>query len=160
MTMPRMAPGGLDHSSREAFIRSLLPIARQVEQESGVPAEVLVAMAILCVALVSLAQLFIVATTANIAARHTTYASVLAAQKLEELRTLAWADLVPSPVDALRDDIPGYVDAVDGYTRRWSIDPLPADPDRALVIRVVVTRASAAIAEDVHMVVVRAKTAP
>src|SRR2546423_15347124 len=52
--------------------------------------EVLVATALLATALVSLAQLFAMSTRSNIGSRNTTYAAVLAQQKLEELRSLAW----------------------------------------------------------------------
>ena len=62
--------------------------------------------------------------------------------------------LSPSPPGALGADCPGYVDYVDElgrwvgsgplppgrtvYTRRWSVEPLPADPMNTLVLRVVV----------------------
>src|SRR2546421_1418731 len=52
--------------------------------------EVMVATALLATALVSLAQLFVMSTRSNIGSRNTTYAAVLAQQKLEELRSLAW----------------------------------------------------------------------
>jgi type II secretory pathway pseudopilin PulG len=52
--------------------------------------EVLVAAGLLATVLVSLAELFALSARANLASRNTTYASILAAQKLEELRSLAW----------------------------------------------------------------------
>lgn len=64
--------------------------------------------------------------------------------------------LSPSPADALRQSTNGYVDHVDSngnllgggtippagtaYLRRWSIEPLPTDPDHTLVLQVLVTR--------------------
>ena len=120
--------------------------------------EVLVAISVLSVGVVSLAQLFTVATASNISSRHTTLASVLASQKLEQLRARPWADLTPSPGTALQEDTPGFVDEVGTYTRRWSIDPLPAAPDDAVVIQVRVIRAFAGPAEHVRMVTVRSRT--
>jgi prepilin-type N-terminal cleavage/methylation domain-containing protein len=144
--------------------------------------EVLVATAILATALVSLAQLFALSTRSNIGSRNTTYAAVLAQQKLEELRSLAWGfdqiglpisdittdttvtpeqpiggtGLSPSPDSALQGNTVGYVDYIDSYgnkmgtgtappqnaiyTRRWSISPLPTNPNNTLVIQVLVTR--------------------
>jgi prepilin-type N-terminal cleavage/methylation domain-containing protein len=103
--------------------------------------EVLVATALLATALVSLAQLFAVATRSNIGSRNSTYAAILAQQKLEELRSLAWGfdqvglpisdistdttvtpetpaggtGLSPSPSSSLQSNTQGWVDFVDGY---------------------------------------------
>ena len=146
-------------------------------------AEVMVATALLATALVTLAQLFAVSTRSNLGSRNTTYAAVLAEQKLEELRALTWgfdstglpltdtttntavnpdepdggSGLNPSPVTALQENTNGYVDYVDQwgnkigrggvtppadaiYTRRWSITPLPTNPNNTLVLQVLVTR--------------------
>lgn len=144
--------------------------------------EVLVASGLLVTAVVTLAQLFGASTRSNLAARHTTYAAVLAEQKVEELRGLTWGfdtlglpvtdtttdtavtpetstggtGLSPSPASALQENTPGYVDYVDGFgnklgtgaqppadaiwTRRWSIQPLPTNPNNTVVIQVLVTR--------------------
>ena len=56
--------------------------------------ETLVAISITAVALTALAQLFIIATEANADARRTTFASILATEKIEQLRSLG-ADLAP-----------------------------------------------------------------
>ena len=143
--------------------------------------EVMVATGLLVTALVTLAQLFVISTRSNIGSHNTTYASVLAEQKLEELRALAWGydtqglplsdtttntavtpetptggtGLTPSPSTALQSNTTGYVDYVDQfgnklgtgqnppqqaiYTRRWSITPLPTNPNNTLVIQVLVT---------------------
>lgn len=142
----------------------------------------MIATAILATALVSLAQLFVVSTRSNLGSRNTTYAAVLAQQKLEELRSLAWGfdqfglpisdlttntavtpetpaggtGLSPSPDSALQSNTAGYVDYIDAfgnklgtgqappqnaiYTRRWSISPLPTNPNNTIVIQVLVTR--------------------
>jgi hypothetical protein len=146
-------------------------------------AEVMVATALLATALVTLAQLFAVSTRSNLGSRNTTYAAVLAEQKLEELRALTWGfdstglpvtdtttntavnpdepaggtGLNPSPATALQENTNGYVDYVDQwgnkigrggappptdaiYTRRWSITPLPTNPNNTLILQVLVTR--------------------
>ena len=142
----------------------------------------MVATALLATALVSLAQLFALSTRSNIGSRNMTYAAVLAQQKLEELRSLAWGfdanglpisdittdttatpeqpiggtGLSPSADSALQSNTVGYVDYIDSYgnklgtganppqnaiyTRRWSISPLPTNPNNTLVMQVLVTR--------------------
>jgi prepilin-type N-terminal cleavage/methylation domain-containing protein len=143
--------------------------------------EVLVATGILTTALVALAQMLAMSVTANTAAKNTTFATVLAEQKLEQLRALTWGfdasglpvsdstsntavdpeqtaggtGLSPSPAAALQEDTGGYVDYVDRwgkivgndandppdgalYFRRWSIEPLPTNPNNTLIIQVLV----------------------
>ena len=145
--------------------------------------EVLVASGLLASALIALAQLFAISTATNLSSRNTTYAAVLAEQKLEELRALTWGfdreglpitdtttntavnpetptggtGLTPSPPTALNENTEGYVDYVDQfgnkvgtggtsppgdaiYSRRWSIMPLPTNPNNTIVIQVLVTR--------------------
>lgn len=145
--------------------------------------EVIVATVLLAMSLVSLAQLFGISTQTNVTSRSTTYASVLAEQKLEELRGLTYGfdqsglpltdsttntavageppsggtGLEPSPTTALQENTPGYVDYIDQwgnkvgtggqtppsdalYTRRWSITPLPTNPNNTLILQVLVTR--------------------
>lgn len=134
------------------------------------------------IALVSLAQLFAIATRANTTSRFTTRAGVLAEQKMEQLRSLTWGfdsiglpftdtssdisvlpeaptggtGLSPSPAGTLTDNTPGFVDFLDArgrwigtgtgpppgtlYIRRWSIEPLPTNPNNTLVLQVVVTQ--------------------
>jgi prepilin-type N-terminal cleavage/methylation domain-containing protein len=145
-------------------------------------AEVMVATALLATAVVTLANLFGVATRTNLGARNTTYATVLAEQKMEELRALTWGfdsqglpitdtstdtsvssdspvggtGLAPSPSTALQQNTPGYVDYVDQfgnklgtgvnppqgavYQRRWSVEPLPTNPNNTIVLQVLVSR--------------------
>jgi hypothetical protein len=143
--------------------------------------EVLVATGLLATAVVSLAQLFALSTRSNIGARNIGYTSILAEQKVEELRALSWGfdsqglptsdittdtsvspeiptggtGLSPSPPTALQENTPGYVDYIDQfgnklgggsnppdgavYTRRWSISPLPTNPNNTLILQVLVT---------------------
>jgi hypothetical protein len=64
--------------------------------------------------------------------------------------------LTPSPSNSLRANVPGYVDYLDQfgrslgggmliptgtvYIRRWSIEPLPTNPNNTLILQVVVTK--------------------
>jgi type II secretory pathway pseudopilin PulG len=101
--------------------------------------EVLVATTVMTVALAALAQLFAISTRANASAKNTTYASVLAGQKMEQLRGLTWGfdtlglpltdsttnitvvpesptggkGLSPSPPGALGQNTEGYCDYID-----------------------------------------------
>jgi type II secretory pathway pseudopilin PulG len=118
--------------------------------------EVLVATTVLFVGIASLAGLAMMATRANLAARTTTQAALLAAQKMEELRAGDGAGLVNAPGDALVRNTDGYCDFLDAagrplgggpsppreavFVRRWSIAPLPSNPATALVLHVRVLR--------------------
>ena len=144
--------------------------------------EVLVAMGLLTVVSMSVAQLFALTTRANVTAKGATSTTSMAEQKLEQLRSLTWgfdlagqglpvsdtstnltatppthdgSGLNPSPSDSLEQNTPGFVDFLDGggqwvgtgnqppasavYIRRWSITPLPTNPNNTLVIQVLVT---------------------
>jgi type II secretory pathway pseudopilin PulG len=114
--------------------------------------EVLVAISIFAAAVVSLAQLTGMATSADLQAGRTSFAAVIAQQKIEELLAASPAiDL--SPAGALTNSLNGWFDFVDGhgrtigtgasppvgsdYLRRWSVEPV-SDSD-TLVVRVLVT---------------------
>jgi len=146
-------------------------------------------MVVMSVALVGLAQLFALSTSANTNARTNTYAALLAQQKMEQLRGLTWGydilglpvsdyatdtsaaaavsgcaasgggsatGLAPSPWGTLQQNTAGWVDYVDRngcvlggggaapagtvYTRRWSVEPLPSNPNNTLILQVLVTR--------------------
>ena len=146
--------------------------------------EVLTATTIMTVALAALAQLFVISTQANASAKTTGYTTVLAQQKMEQLRGLTFGfdsqglpitdmtsvttvypenptlpsgkGLTPSPPRTLGTNTDGYCDFVDKfgntlgggttpptgtvYIRRWSIEPIPTNPNNTLVIQVLVTR--------------------
>ena len=129
--------------------------------------EVLVATTLLFVAVAALAGLSVMATQANAHAKTTTFAALLAARKIEELRALSWgydalgnprsdSGLAASPSDALDQNTSGYCDFLDpggallgggtspptqtAFVRRWSIQPLPSNPANVLVVQVVVRR--------------------
>jgi len=163
--------------------RSIVGPRRRVASQEGFSlVEVLVAVVILVTGLIAVAELFIISTNANRAARRVTSTAVLAQQKIEQLRGLTWgfddfglpisdystdvtvtpptssggAGLQPSTGDTLAKATSGYVDYLDAfgawvgtgasppagavYERRWSIDPLPTNPNNTLVFQVVVDR--------------------
>ena len=142
--------------------------------------EVVVAMGILTVVSLGVAQLFAASTRVNIIARSQTSTTMLAEQKIEQIRALTWGydaqglpvsdtvsnlsvyptstgggGLGPSASDSLETNRTGFVDFVDAggawvgtgaapsgaavYIRRWSIQPLPTNPNNTLVIQVLVT---------------------
>ena len=147
--------------------------------------EVLIAMGLLTVVSLGVAQLFAVSTRANYVAKGQTSTTALAEQKLEQLRSLTWgfdtdgqglpvsdtstdlstdpttasgSGLNPSPSNSLQTNSNGYVDYLDShgqfvgtgtnippeavYVRRWSIQPLPTNPNNTLILQVLVTPVS------------------
>lgn len=145
--------------------------------------ETLVATTIMIIGVASLAQLFVLSTKANTSGKVTTMATVLAEQKMEQLRSLEWGfdtlglpltdittntatvpesatggtGLSPSPTKTLATTTVGYVDFLDAngaslggasttppagaaFIRRWSVEPLPTNPNNTLVLQVLVTR--------------------
>ena len=144
--------------------------------------EVMFSLGILMAVCLGVAQLFTVATRANLGAKGQTSTSILAAQKMEQLRGLTWGfdstalglpltdattdlcqdpptntggGLNPSPPGTLQANTPGFVDYLDQYgnwagtgstptptayyIRRWSIEPLPTNPNNTLIFQVMVT---------------------
>lgn len=165
--------------------------------------ETLIALGLVTGAVIALVQLFALSTSSNLGSKSMTYAAFLAAQKIEELRSLAFGfdanglPLTDTDSDTVRDapaggtglslsapgtlaqNTAGYVDHLDGsgntrgggvtppgdaiYTRRWSVEPLPADPGNAIVIQVLVTVrgriASISMAPgDVRLTTIRTRT--
>ncbi len=126
--------------------------------------------------------MFVISTNTNRESRRVTTTAILAQQKIEQLRALAWgfddfglpisdyssnitvtppastggAGLQPSPANTLTTSTTGFVDYLDAYgawvgtgttpptgalyVRRWSIDPLPTNPNNSLVFQVLVGR--------------------
>ena len=151
--------------------------------------EVLIAAGLLIVVAVGVSQVSAAAVRASHAARARTMAAVLAAQKMEQLRSLTWSrtlvgspgvtvpvsdvstdvssdpptgsgrGLLPSPAGTLDENVPFYVDYLDGagawagrgatppatavYVRRWAVQPLDSDPADILVLQVIVTTTAA-----------------
>ena len=128
--------------------------------------EVLIATGILITAAAAVPQLFTAATRANVEAGAITWATTLAAQKLEELEA-------QSSLDAVGDESVDYLDssgALDvpgspppAYRRRWWIEPLPWAPEGTLVLGVAVSRyreGDDAAPETVELVTLRPRTVP
>jgi type II secretory pathway pseudopilin PulG len=127
--------------------------------------EALVATLILTTGLLAMAELVRVATVTNTVARNNTLAGILAEQKIEQLRSLAWefdANGIPlsdaglqASSASLQQNTPGFVDHLDGggqivgrvaqppasavYTRRWAIEPMPTSTGPTVLIQVLVT---------------------
>jgi type II secretory pathway pseudopilin PulG len=144
--------------------------------------ETLVATGLLAGAVAVLGQMFAISMADHTSARTATFAAVLADQKMEQLRGLAWGfdiiglpltdtssnialpiesatggpGLSPSPSNSLRANVDGYVDYIDQfgrivgggatvpaqavYIRRWSVEPLPTNPNNTVILQVLVTR--------------------
>jgi hypothetical protein len=159
----------------------LAECSRRPEETGSTLVEVLVSTLLMAAGVLTMSQLFLFSTMSNTTARADTFSAVLAEQKLEQLRALAWGfdvaglpvsdfatditvtpesptggrGLQPSPASALQQTTVGYVDHVDAsghivsnlvnppntavYTRRWSIEPLPTNPNNTLIIQVLVT---------------------
>jgi type II secretory pathway pseudopilin PulG len=144
--------------------------------------EVTIASAIMIAGAASLAQLFVMSTRTNVNAKSTSMSTLLAKQKMEQLRGLQWGfdalglpvndttsdttkvpeaqaggtGLSPSPAGTLNQNIVGWVDYIDQfgaslggasttppanaiYIRRWSVEPLPTNPNNTLILQVLVT---------------------
>ena len=144
--------------------------------------EVMFASAIMLAGAASLAQLFVLSTRSNISAKSTSMGTLLAQQKMEQLRALQWGfdalglpvtdtttntttvpesnqsgtGLAPSPAGTLNQNKVGWVDYLDRfgnplggasetpadgtvYIRRWSVEPLPTNPNNTLILQVLVT---------------------
>ena len=116
--------------------------ARRAKAEAGFSlVETLVATTMLAVALTALAELLVISVRNNAVAKNGTFTSVLAAQKMEQLRSLTYGfdvlglpvsdtttdtavipetptggtGLAPSPTNTLRANTDGYVDYLDPY---------------------------------------------
>jgi prepilin-type N-terminal cleavage/methylation domain-containing protein len=99
----------------------------RIESSSGFSLiEVMVASAILGCAVLSIAQLAAASTQSTAGARDVSEATLLAWQKIDQLRALAWtfddagapvsdAALLPSPAGVLMLDTGGWVDYVDAW---------------------------------------------
>jgi prepilin-type N-terminal cleavage/methylation domain-containing protein len=112
--------------------------------------EVMIATSILAIGLISLAQLALLSRASDRAAAFVTTASVLAQDKMEQLRAAPWPDSGGPACCEFFDA--GGVLLGDGptapvgtvYVRRWSIDPVAGVADSARVLQVWVTPRGAA----------------
>jgi hypothetical protein len=124
--------------------------------------EALVATALLAAALTVIASLFAMSVRANVEARRVTMASVLARDKLEQLRAPG-VPMAPSPPDSLGRNREGYCDFLDPqgrtigagsqmpddamFVRRWVVRPLGGTAGEPVALEVLVAE-RAAIGED------------
>jgi type II secretory pathway pseudopilin PulG len=119
-----------------------MPVRRSLSPADGIAlVEILVAMLVLIVGLVSMAQLLAVSTAALAGAGAVTGATLDAHDKLEELLASGFsgAALAVSTVDTLAADVPGHFDrTAAGRTRRWRVDEGPGADIR--FVRVLVMR--------------------
>ncbi len=159
--------------------------------------ETVFAAAVMIAGAASLAQLFVISTRTNTGARSTSMTSMLAQQKMEQLRALEWGfdtlglpsndtttdtttvpesptggtGLSPSPNNTLNTNTIGWVDYLDKYgtelggggnpppntvyVRRWSVQPLPTNPNNTLVLQVLVAPRATRVDNDNSTSVVR-----
>jgi prepilin-type N-terminal cleavage/methylation domain-containing protein len=120
------------HSIVVAMTRSLKSLGSRDAEAGFSLLEVLVAAAIMAGTLATLGQLFAISVANNRAAGASSHATVLAAQKLEQLRGLTWGDtstdtasavespaggtgLSVSPAGSLATNVNGYVDYIDRF---------------------------------------------
>jgi type II secretory pathway pseudopilin PulG len=106
-------------------------------------AEVLVAMVLIAVTVGGLATLIVLAVRVASGAQEQTRATMLAAQKVEQVRA-AVSGTVPAAAGSLAVDVPGHVDwlDIDGqpatgpsavFVRRWATLPVSGTPDVGMI---------------------------
>jgi Tfp pilus assembly protein PilV len=133
--------------------------------------EVLVAAGLLATTIVSVVHLFALALRATGDARDTTYATILAAQKIEELRAAVPAEDSSEGVDFL-DGQGALLEGVAGaqptaFTRSWTVERLSATRRRTAIVTVVVSRDGRQArrrhgwhGRDVHLITIVTRNAP
>jgi hypothetical protein len=120
--------------------------------------EVVVAAGLVTGAFAALAQLLAMSIASNVSARGASAATVLAVQKMEQLRARPWGTLTPGDeMDYL--DLAGNLLGEGGsappgavYVRRWSVQPAPGGAE-ALALQVRVNEAA-------RLVTIRTRRAP
>ena len=109
--------------------------------------EVLIAMLVVTIGLVSMAQLMAVTTIMHSDARQTSMATQLGQAKLDELMklnlaTAAAVQLTPVSPDSLEEDVTNYFDQPNTtITRRWKVEAGPTPDTRIVTVRVINPRA-------------------
>ena len=141
------------------------PATRDDPPESGFSLiEVLVVACLLAGAMTGVAHVFVIAARATVDAERATYATVLAAQKMEELRATPLSAVVTESFDYA--DVRGAL-VIEGagspraaYERRWSVEPLPGAPDLLAVTVTVIHRHSPPPAGRARLITLRAARRP
>jgi Tfp pilus assembly protein PilV len=106
--------------------------------------EVLIATGLMATSVISLAHLFVLATQAHLGSRAMTFGTLLASQKIEQLRSAAFSG---GPAQG-EDAVDGYGQLLEGgavvpaFRRTWTVTPLPSHPSQAVVVTVVVSSAT------------------
>lgn len=109
--------------------------------------EALIAMLVVTVGLVSMAQLMAVTTVSYADAREASIATQQAQSKIDELMKLnlntdAPVQITPVSPDSLTQNVTDYFDTpLMGVTRRWRVEAGPASGTRLVTVRVVNTGA-------------------
>lgn len=114
--------------------------------------ELLIALAVFVVGVVSLAQLFTVAIRTGSFGNTTGQATLLASGKIEELRALDFSSAALAPGGSLADSVAGYSDEdpSGNFVRRWAIyDQTAAAPNTApsTHVRVIIVRVEPKLAD-------------
>jgi prepilin-type N-terminal cleavage/methylation domain-containing protein len=128
-------------------------VAAPIRRDDGFTLiEVLVAITLLATAAAGVGGLVTLAALSVRDARAHTWATLLAAGKMEHLRSLGWSELATSPPESLAVDTAGFVEYLDAkgqetgsgavYVRRWSIQPAPVDSMNSRLLQVRVMPAS------------------
>jgi len=110
--------------------------------------EVVIAMVILLIGLVSVAELFAVAMHADAYSFNDGAATVAAQDKIEEFHNLSFDDttgpgaqiqVTPSGVNSLTSNVANYNDASGIFIRRWSVSQGPTPDTRRVTLRIIPT---------------------
>lgn len=118
--------------------------------------EVLIAMVIMTVGLVAVAQLMAVSAQAHRLGRMTSDGTRLAATKVEELVKLNMSShpsvqITPASPDSLAQNITNFFDQSGQYIRRWRVSAGPTPNTRRLTVRVVPPAVGRPFAKDVEV---------
>ncbi|MBI4264800.1 MAG: hypothetical protein HY657_10520 [Acidobacteria bacterium] len=109
--------------------------------------EALIAMLVVTVGLVSMAQLMAVTTVSFADAREASIATQQAQAKIDELMKLDLSSapavqITPVSPDSLTQNVTNYYDTpLTGVTRRWRVEAGPVSDTRLVTVRVVNARA-------------------
>lgn len=128
---------------------SAVDSSRSRQSEEGFSlVEALIASGILIAGVASAVQLFLLAASSTQAAGARTQATIQAAQKAEQLRAAAWEDVVSGE------------DTAGSFIRRWTVTPLPEDPEGTVAVYVVVEKRELGPAARVTLAWLRTREAP
>lgn len=126
--------------------------------------EVLISSVVLAAAVVSLVHVFVTAARANVEARDSVYAVVLASAGIEELRAVPFPQYAPPEAVAAFDVRGAPLDSADSpdaaYLRRLTVEPLAADPTRAVVITSTAWGRGSSESRAVRLVTIRTRLGP